>query len=124
MTPTMISSDVPPKKMLNAWAWVKPMVKTIAGKIAIKPKEDGPRQGDFGNHIVQEFHRWTPWLNARNEVVLTLQVVRHLLGIHCDGRVEIRESHNHQEEQQVVPKAIEVTQRDQTPRCLPSSRSG
>ena len=71
-------------------------------------QEDGTRQGDSRHDAVEILGRLLTRLHTRNETTVLLDVFRHLVGVHRNSSIEIREGDDQEEEHQVVPETVDI----------------
>ena len=69
------------------------------------PEEERASHGDADQHLRQVLVRWATRPNARDEAVLTLQVLGDVLLLEDHQRIEERERHDHDEVQQPVERS-------------------
>ena len=76
------------------------------GEYSNDTEENRSWQSDTGHNRIKIFSSLFAWLDTGNEAVVTLHFFSHLSGAHGNGRVEIGESHNQDEVNEVVQKPL------------------
>ena len=75
------------------------------GQNGHESQEEGAREGDFRHDVIDELGGLLAGFHTRDEAAVLLQLFRNLLWVDSDGRVEIGEEDDHDEEHDIVAPA-------------------
>ena len=76
-----------------------------SGQDGHESQEEGAREGDFRHDVIDELGGLLTGFHAWDEAAVLLQLFRNLLRVDGDGRVEIGEEDDHDEEHDIVAPA-------------------
>ena len=108
-TPTIISSEVPPKNIAKLGS--TPASFANVGSIAMNASASAPGSVNNESILSSRFAVGARGFYSGDETAVALKVVSHVVGLNRNSRIKVSESDNQRSQYYVVPQAEHIVER-------------